>query len=69
MQDPQPVLTPEFMRLPDAAKFIGMSPGFLRKEARLKRGPERARVGKCLLYPVASLRRYVKERTEQGTSA
>lgn len=55
----------EYLRIKEAAQFIGMSTAFLRKEARLKRGPDRARVGKCLLYSVASLRRYVADRTER----
>lgn len=55
----------EFLRIKEAAQFIGMSPAFLRKEARHSRGPERARVGKVLLYPVAGLRRYIADRTER----
>jgi hypothetical protein len=56
----------EFLRIHEAAQFINMSPAFLRKEARLKRGPERVRCGKCLLYDINSLRRYMTERTERA---
>lgn len=56
----------EFLRIKPASAFIGMSPAFLRKEARLKRGPERIRCGKVLLYPIAGLRRYMSDRTEQA---
>jgi len=62
------IVTPlpaEFLRIQVAAKFIGMSPAFLRKEARLKRGPERVRCGKCLLYHIDSLREYMASRTEK----
>lgn len=62
----QHVTTTEYMRLREAASFINMSPAFLRKEARLGRGPERVRCGKVLLYPMAGLRRYMTERTEKA---
>lgn len=56
----------EYLRIRPAAAFIGdMSVAFLRKEARLGRGPERVRCGKILLYPIAGLRKYMESRTEQ----
>jgi hypothetical protein len=59
----------EFLRIKEAANFIGMSPAFLRKEARLGRGPERIRCGKVLLFPVAGLRRYMSDLTEHRKAA
>jgi predicted DNA-binding transcriptional regulator AlpA len=54
----------EYLRIKEAAKFIGMSSAFLRKVAREGHGPERVRCGKVLLYPIVGLRRYMAERVE-----
>jgi hypothetical protein len=59
----------EFLCIKEAASFIGMSPAFLRKQARLGRGPDRARCGKVLVFPVAGLRRYVAAQTEARVPA
>jgi len=62
VSDNQPT---NFLRIKEAAKVIDMSPSFLRKEAKLGRGPERARLGKVILYPMDGLRAYLSSRMER----
>jgi predicted DNA-binding transcriptional regulator AlpA len=64
MMSEQSSVPAQYLRLPQAASYISMSPAFLRKEHRLGRGPERIRCGKCLLFSRCALDRWLAARTE-----
>jgi predicted DNA-binding transcriptional regulator AlpA len=66
MSEQSAVVQTDYMRMPQAAAYIGMSPQFLRKVHRLGNGPERIRAGKCLLFTRAALDRWLAERTESA---
>jgi hypothetical protein len=54
----------EYLRLPEAAAYIRMSTQFLRKAHRTGRGPDRLRVGKCLLFTKTALDTWLSARAE-----
>jgi predicted DNA-binding transcriptional regulator AlpA len=55
-------VAPEFLRRPQAAKFVGMSPAFLRKAEKNGQGPKCSRLGKSPVYKISDLREWVAAR-------
>jgi len=64
MKSTTPV-TPEYLRVPQAAAIISMSTAFLRKCIRNGQGPTVVRLGKSPVIPVAELRRWMDARVER----
>lgn len=60
----QTAVPSENMRLETAAAYIGMSPQFLRKAHRMGTGPERIRLGKCIIFRKSSLDAFLQARIE-----
>lgn len=58
-------VTPEYLRLPQAARLISMSPAFLRKCIRLGNGPSVIRLGKSPVVAVSELHRWMASRVER----
>jgi hypothetical protein len=58
-------VSPAFLRRPDAAKYIGMSEGWLRKIDASGKGPEKARCGKSPVYSIESLNRFMRANVEK----
>lgn len=54
--------TPEYMRRAEAAKFVRMSPAFLRKVAKQGNGPKFSKLGKSPVYRVDDLRDWLAAR-------
>ena len=50
-----------YLRINEAAKLIGMSPGWLRKAARQQNGPPRMHAGKCVIYDAEQLVAWLSE--------
>jgi len=57
---------PEYMRRSEAAKFISMSPAYLRKVAKQGKGPLFSKLGKSPVYRVADLREWMAGRIEKA---
>lgn len=64
MAEQQTTVPTEYLRLPEAAQYIRMSTQFLRKVHRAKQGPDRLRVGKCLLFTKTALDTWLLARAE-----
>jgi predicted DNA-binding transcriptional regulator AlpA len=58
-------VSPEYLRLNQAAQFISMSPAYLRKVCRLGKGPTKIRLGKSPVFHVEELRRWVQAHVER----
>lgn len=56
------VITTGCVRRPDAAKLLGISVSALRKRERLNDAPPRARIGRCIVFPVAGIHDYIQQR-------
>jgi predicted DNA-binding transcriptional regulator AlpA len=52
-------LNPGFLRVREAARYLGISPALLAKQARLGVGPKQRRVGRAVLYAVADLQEFM----------
>lgn len=55
----------EFFRRKQAASFLNMSVGYLRRCEKLGQGPERSRCGKVPIYQIDALRRFMAARIER----
>ena len=58
----------QYLRLPEAAEYIAMSPEFLRRVHREGRGPDRIRCGRVILYARSALDAFLAGRAESGTA-
>ena len=55
------VVTPQYLRLKDAAIHCGMSPQMLQKLHALGEGPARIKKGRCVLYSIKVLDAWMEQ--------
>jgi predicted DNA-binding transcriptional regulator AlpA len=53
-------LNPGFLRVREAARYLGISPALLAKQARLGQGPKQRRVGRAVLYKIEDLQEFME---------
>lgn len=55
MIQPQANFKPNYLRLKDAAAYLGVSPQFLHKLHAMREGPPRIKKGRCVMYSIKAL--------------
>ena len=58
----------KFVRVRDAAQFMGVSKGWLDKKRGEGGGPKFSRVGRSIVYSLDDLEKWVAERSVSSTS-
>lgn len=51
---------PAYLRIKDAATFVGLSPSMLLKLVNMGQGPPRVIKGRCVLYGIEALRTWME---------
>ena len=59
-RQPHSELNPGFLRVREAARYLGISPALLAKQTRLGQGPKQRRIGRAVLYKVEDLNEFME---------
>lgn len=62
------VVKPAYLRLKDAAVYLGISPQLLHKLHAMREGPPRIKKGRCVLYSIKGLDAWMEADEERAAA-